>query len=199
MQSGGHLHVVKSLEIAGHWDTTDSASASLKMTGGTITGTNSIQLQVDYGFLMNGGTFTTTHDGVTNSDYTFILTGNMKVAGTGVVDLYQDSVGLHLGALSVIGNVDFEGGTYKAKIVGTATSTERNRWISSGTFTTDAYATITPIVTSTALGTSDPNNPRYWNVISATNGISADALLPTIPAEYGRRTRLNRTEYDLQW
>ena len=127
----------------------------------------------------------------------FILTGDMKVTG-GIVDLYQDTNGLHLGALQVVGTVTFEGGTYIAKIVGTPTTgeRERNRWLSTGTFTTDEYANITPVVTSTALGVKTGSR---WNVISAGGAFPAVSPLPTVAGGFTDLLYSNREEYDLVW
>ena len=104
-----------------------------------------------------------------------------------------------MGSLSVTGNVWFTGGEYKAKIVGDTGSTERNRWISSGTFTTSAAATITPVVSSGTLAAKVVNQPRTWNVITATLGFPAAAVLPTVGGGFASRLYDMRREFDLEW
>jgi len=205
VQLGGHLKIVKSLEIGGNWDPAVPGSASLWMrdTFSRITVTNSIELELTNGFGMNNGTFATTNVGVTTGNYTLILRGAVSVTG-GIIDLSQDSNGLNLGALSVIGNVEFTGGEYKAKIVGTPTNQvrERNRWISSGTFTTTAAALITPVLTSTTtLPPKDPNDILTWNVITADNRFPMNPVLPSLPANSQFTEELidDRKKFNLVW
>ena len=94
-------------------------------------------------------------------------------------------------------NVTFEGGMYKAKVVGDATSTERHRWITAGTFSTTAAATITPVVSS---GTLDANVRRAWNVISGTLTVPLGSVLPMISDNnFTGLLYAERKEYDLKW
>ena len=201
VKTGGHLKVIKTLEIAGYSDPADNTSGSLAMTGGTITATNSIRLKTTNDFKMSGGTFATTNVGAVVNNYTLILTGKMTVTG-GFIDLSQDTNGLNLGALSVEGNVSFTGGEYIAKIVGTPTNNvrERNRWISTGTFTTTAAALITPVLTSTTtLPPKVAGAPLKWNVITATGEVPPNTVLPTVGGGFVGMLRPARDEYDLQW
>ena len=200
VKAGGHLQVVKTVEIAGRIDPGVNTSVSLGMTGGTITATNSIELKATNGFAMNGGTFKTTNLGSVANNFTLLLNGHTNVTG-GSIELSHNSIGGDLGALSVIGNVSFTGGTYFAKIVGDANSLERHRWISTGTFTTTAGATITPIVSSGTLAASDPRNPRYWNIITADLTIPVASVLPTVPLASGFTgvLSMDRKQFDLKW
>jgi len=200
VKTGGHLRIVKTLEIAGHFDPANANSASLGMTGGKITATNSYELKVTHGFAMSGGDFKTTNTGAVGGNFTLYLNGNMIVTD-GTIELSQNTQGAELGALSVMGTsgqVSFTGGVYKAKIV--AGSPERSRWISQGTFTTTAAATITPIVSNGTLPAKVVNAPLYWNVISAGNAFPVNPVLPTIgDANFTSRLDNARKEYDLKW
>ncbi len=199
--SAGDLNVIKSLEIAGHVDPAVNTSASLGMTGGNIVGTNNTELQVNFGFAMSGGRFKTTDVGLTTSNHTVLLRGAMSVTG-GIIDLSQDTNGLHLGALEVVGNVTFTGGTYLARFVATATSLECNLWkVTDGTFSTAAGANVTATISSGALPAADPLAPRYWDIITTTGGIPAGDALPTLAAPAGVTgvDRDTRRLYSLKW
>jgi len=128
--------------------------------------------------------------------------GAVSVTG-GIIDLSQDSNGLNLGALSVIGKVEFTGGEYKARFVGTATSLERNLWIvTNGTFTTAAGAKITATISSGALPAAVPQTPRYWDIITATGAIPAADSPPTLtapPAGVTGEIRSMREKYSLKY
>jgi len=202
VQLGGHLKIVKSLEIAGNCDPAFPGSASLWMrdTFSRITVTNNTELKAISGFGMNCGAFETNDVGLTISNHTVTLQGNMSVTG-GIIDLSQDANGLHLGALEVFGNVTFTGGEYRARFVGTATSLECNLWKVNGTFTTAAGANITATISSGALPAADPLLPRYWDIITATGKIPAGDPLPTLAAPAGvtGEIRSMREKYSLKY
>ena len=198
VQSGGHLLVVKSLEIAGNWDPAVSGSASLWMrdTASKITVTNNTELNATNGYGMNAGTFETTDVGLTTSNHTVILRGDMSVTG-GIIDLSQDSNGLHLGALEVVGNVTFTGGTFNARVVGTATSEECNRWLCTGEFNSTAAATLAVSVSS---GTPDPNVCWDWTSIEAQGTFPVGTVLPTVTGTgFSGVLSTDRKQFNVNW
>ena len=196
---GGQLKITVSLEIAGHTDPADTTTPSLGMSSGGITAKNGIQLKATNGFHISGGTFQTLHVGTLAYDNTLYITGNMKVTG-GEIVMSDDGNGEYLGTTTVTGNVTFTGGKYFAKIRGVADSVQRNRWISSGTFTTAAAATVQPDVVGIAALPAAVLPARAWNVITGYGLFPMTPALPTVVgAGFTGELRAGRDEYDLKW
>lgn len=80
-------------------------------------------------------------------------------------------------ALSVSGDVRFDGGTFKTKVNGTLNSVERDLWICTGRFKIAAAATITPSVQY-----ATPANVvgRTWDVVVADGGFFDNTLPATV-------------------
>ena len=149
----------------------------------------------------DNGTFETTDVGLTTTNHTVLLRGDMTVTG-GLINLSQDPEGLHLGALEVVGNVIFTGGTFYARFVGTADSLECNLWkVTNGSFSTTAGANIIATKSNGVLPAAVPQTPRYWDIITATGAIPAADPLPTLAAPAGMTgiDRAARTKYSLKW
>ena len=196
----GHMdHIVLGVTPSGSGPMIDGEPTSLVPSNANCTvpvaiAFGSIRVKIDY-----SATLSVKDD--TSAGYLELRNGVLDQVGENndfTVTTAMDFTGGAINSTGPRGILHLAGGTYFAKIVADGASSERHRWISSGTFTTTAAATITPIVSSGTLGA--PVLPaRIWNVITATTGVTAAAVLPTVGGGFAGVLRPARDEYDLNW